>query len=198
MWLTTFLHSCFAPLSVLRIDVTFKQLLATSNRSTYRTGSSVKLKIIAATFLVRIFLFFKKDSGWYDCLSLCRMVLGKNPMRTKSQVGKNPMRKKSQRKKSHEDKIPEDKIPEDKIPSGKIPKRTKSHKEKNPTKKYSIVLVSLEYVLRSQFSNVKILRIFFITYPFIAHYLCYIKMERLTAMLFFPQRILFSWDCFKL
>ena len=96
---------------------------------------------------------------------------GKNPMRTKSHVGKNPMRKKSQRKKSHEDKIPEDKIPKDKIPSGKYPKRTKSHKEKNHTRKYSIVFVSLEYILRSQFSNVKNLRIFFITYPFFAHYL---------------------------
>ena len=50
-----------------------------------------------------------------------KLVLGKNPMRTKSHVGKNPMRKKSQRKKSHEDKIPEDKIPKDKIPSGKNP-----------------------------------------------------------------------------
>ena len=107
-------------------------------------------------------------------------------------------RKKSQedkmtcRKKSHEEKIPEDKIPWGQNPRGqnhirkkshvgKYPKRTKSHKEKNPTRKYSIVLVSLEYIFRSQFSNVKNLRIFFITYPFFAHYLCFTFIVRWRA-----------------
>ena len=136
-------------------------------------------------------------------------VLGKNPMRTKSHVGKNPMRKKSQRKKSYEDKIPEEEIPWGQNPRGQNPrgqnprgqnpkgqnpirkkshvgkylKRTKSHKEKKNTRKYSIVLVSLEYILRSQFSkfNVKNLRIFFITYPFFAHYLCFTFIVRWRA-----------------
>ena len=86
------------------------------------------------------------------------------------------------------------KIPEEKIPwgqnhiwkkshVGKYPKRTKSNKEKNPTRKYSIFffLVSLKYILRSQFSNVENLRIFFITYPFFAHYLCFTFIVRWRA-----------------
>ena len=114
-------------------------------------------------------------------------VLGKNPMRKKSHVGKNPTRKKSHEKKFPEEKIPWGKNPRGQNPIrkkshvGKYPKRTQSHKEKNPTRKYSIVLVSLEYILRSQFSNVKNLRIFFITYPFFAHYLCFTFIVRWRA-----------------
>ena len=108
------------------------------------------------------------------------------------------MRTKSQRKKSHEDKITEEKIPWGQNPRGQNPKgqnpirkkshvgkylkKTKSHKEKN-TRKYSIVLVSLEYILRSHFSkfNVKNLRIFCITYTFFAHYLCFTFIVRWRA-----------------
>ena len=90
------------------------------------------------------------------------------------------------RKKSHEEKIPEEKIPLRQNPRGQNPIRTKSHQDKissgkNPTRKYSIVLVSLEYILISQFSNMKNLRIFFITYPFFAHYLCFTFIFRWRA-----------------